>query len=209
MQAWRRLRPNGLPGSSFPIQSRRPMSSRWPVWATVALAALAGACRNGQSAAPAPGAMPPTTVALAAAQVAPIEETTGYVATVRSLKSTAVPAADRRSDHADPRQVRRSHRGGLAGCPESIRGGRKRPCRDSRPELAAREAAVTLRASSQRRATELHTAGAISKQEQEQAADRPAAPPRPTSRRCRRRCSSRSCQLKLLHRDRAHGRHRR
>ena len=66
------------------------MSPRRAAKATVILAvAGAIACRSGQQAA-APQGMPPTPVALVTAHNTPIEESTEYVATVKSLRSTAI-----------------------------------------------------------------------------------------------------------------------
>src|SRR5213595_3206919 len=57
----------------------------------VLLLGLASACNRGQQAAAGgPPQMPPTPVALKAAVMSPIEETTEYVATLKSLRSTAV-----------------------------------------------------------------------------------------------------------------------
>src|SRR5262245_61206041 len=54
-------------------------------WAALAVAACSRAPANGT-----PAQMPPTPVTLATAQARPIEETTDYVATLKSLRSTTI-----------------------------------------------------------------------------------------------------------------------
>lgn len=66
------------------------MSSRTVALATAVLIPLvAAACKNDQAAAP-PPAMPPTPVTLAVARVAPVDDATEYVATLKSLQSTTI-----------------------------------------------------------------------------------------------------------------------
>src|SRR5262245_20487509 len=145
------------------------MSPRWPVAATVAIVAFAGACRNGQSAGPAGGGMPPTPVVVAAAQVTPIEQTTEYVATVRSLRSTAIqPQIDGQITQIFVKSGDRVAQGAPVVQIDPRR--QEAAVSGQQAELAAREAAVTFARQQAERAAELYKAGAISKQEQEQAA---------------------------------------
>jgi len=145
------------------------MSSRWPVGATVVIVAFAGACRDGQSAVPAGGGMPPTPVVVAAAEVTPIEETTEYVATVRSLRSTAIqPQIDGQITQIFVKSGDRVAQGAPVVQIDPRR--QEAAVSGQQAELAAREAAVTFARQQSQRATELYAAGAISKQEQEQAA---------------------------------------
>ena len=66
------------------------MSSRTVALAIAVLAPLsATACTRGEPAGP-PPAMPPTPVALAVAKMAPVDEATEYVATLKSLHSTSI-----------------------------------------------------------------------------------------------------------------------
>ncbi len=113
--------------------------------------------------------MPPTPVAVSEARLAPIEDATEYVATLKSLRSTPIqPQIDgqitqifvKSGDHVaqgarlvqiDPRRQQAA-------------------VSSQEAERAAREAAVTLARQQAQRANELLAAGAISKQEQEQAA---------------------------------------
>src|SRR5262245_9969879 len=56
--------------------------------AIAALTATAIACSKGETAAP--PAMPPTPVTLSVAKTSPVDEATEYVATLKSLHSTAI-----------------------------------------------------------------------------------------------------------------------
>jgi RND family efflux transporter MFP subunit len=141
-------------------------------WRTVGLttAALAllleSACNKGESAPP--PAMPPTPVALAAATAAPIEDATEYVATLKSLRSTVIQpqidgqitqilvtsgdrvAAGTRLMQIDPRRQQAA-------------------VSSQEAERASRQEAVNYARQQAQRTRELLAAGAISKQEQEQA----------------------------------------
>lgn len=145
------------------------MSLSWSVGATVVLAVLLGACRNGQSAAPQGVALPPTPVGVSIAQVTPIEDSTEYVASVRSLRSTAIqPQIDGQITQIFVKSGDRVAQGAPIAQIDPRR--QEAAVSGQQAELAAREAAVTYARQQAQRATELYTAGAISKQEQEQAA---------------------------------------
>ena len=139
--------------------------------ALLSLAALsaAAACNSSGAPAAAPPAMPPTPVELAVAQPAPVEDATEYVATLKSLHSTAVqPQVD-----GQITQIRvASGQRVAAGAPlMQIDAQRQRAAVSSQEaELAARSAAVAFARQQAQRTGELFAAGAISKQEQEQAA---------------------------------------
>jgi RND family efflux transporter MFP subunit len=144
------------------------MSLRGVAGAAAVLAASAGiACGNRQQAGPPPG-MPPTPVALVAAHVTPIEESTEYVATVKSLRSTAIqPQIDGQITQI---LVKSGVHVALGAPLMQIDPRRQQAAVSSQEaELAAREAAVALARQQAQRTTELLAAGAISKQEQEQA----------------------------------------
>jgi RND family efflux transporter MFP subunit len=143
------------------------------VMVVVALVVALG-CKRGADAPPGSQgaqnsqAFPPTPVQLAAARLAPIEDSTEYVATLKSLHSTSiqsqaegeiaqifVKSGDRVTEGArlvqiDPRRQQAA-------------------VMSQQAELAAREANVAYARQQQQRASELYTAGAISKQELEQA----------------------------------------
>jgi RND family efflux transporter MFP subunit len=132
-------------------------------------AVLASAACRSDPAAQAPPAMPPTPVALATATAAPVEDATEYVATLKSLQSTAVqPQVDGQITQIQVVSGQRVARGAPL---MQIDPRRQQAAVSSQvAELAAREAAVGFARQQAQRASELFTAGAISKQEQEQAA---------------------------------------
>jgi len=137
--------------------------------AAISLSAVltTAACRS-DSAAQAPPALPPTPVALAVAAPAPIEDTTEYVATLKSLKSTAVqPQVDGQITQIDVVSGQRVVRGAPLMQIDPRR--QQAAVSSQEAELAARQAAVTFARQQAQRASELYAAGAISKQEQEQA----------------------------------------
>ncbi len=130
-------------------------------------AAVTAACNGGAQNAP-PPSFPPTPVALQAAKAMPIEDATEYVASLRSLRSTAIqPQID-----GQVTQV-------LVKSGERVRQGQPLVQIDPRrqqaavssyeAERASREASVAYARQQAQRAAELYAAGAISKQEQEQA----------------------------------------
>ena len=144
------------------------MSSRTVALAIAVLATLsATACNRGEPAGP-PPAMPPTPVALAVAKMAPIDDATEYVATLKSLRSTTiqpqidgqitqifVKSGDRVRAGRPPDADRSAAAAGGGVEPGSrARGARKR---------------VAFARQQQQRSSELFAAGAISKQELEQA----------------------------------------
>lgn len=129
------------------------------------------ACGGGQQAGPAAGPpqMPPTAVALQPAQLSPIEETTEYVATLKSLQSTTVqPQTDGQITQIFVKSGDRVARGAPLVQIDPRR--QQAAVSSQEAEVAAREAAVALARQQSQRANELLAAGAISKQEQEQAA---------------------------------------
>jgi RND family efflux transporter MFP subunit len=146
------------------------MSLRKAALVTAVLAAIGGsACRNSQSAGAASGGMPPTQVALEAAHMSALEEATEYVATVKSLRSTAIqPQIDGQITQIF---VKSGDRVPLGAPLMQIDQRRQQAAVSSQEaEQAAREAAVAYARQQAQRANELLAAGAISKQEQEQAA---------------------------------------
>jgi RND family efflux transporter MFP subunit len=114
-------------------------------------------------------APPPTPVGVSVAQVTPIEDSTEYVASVRSLRSTAIqPQIDGQLTQIFVKSGDRVAQGAPIAQIDPRR--QEAAVSGQQAELAAREAAVTYARQQAQRATELYTAGAISKQEQEQAA---------------------------------------
>jgi RND family efflux transporter MFP subunit len=145
------------------------MSLRGPVRAALAIAVFAGGCRSGLPASPPGGGLPPTPVAVTAAQITPIEEATEYVATVRSLRSTAIqPQIDGQITQIFVKSGDQVAQGAPIAQIDPRR--QEAAVSGQQAELAAREVAVAFARQQAQRATELYTAGAISKQEQEQAA---------------------------------------
>ncbi|HEY7292154.1 MAG TPA: efflux RND transporter periplasmic adaptor subunit [Vicinamibacterales bacterium] len=147
------------------------MSLRTAATATALFAAaLATACKSSQQAgAPPGGGMPPTPVQLTTAKIAPIEDTTEYVATVKSLKSTAVqPQIEGQITQIFVKSGDRVRPGAPLVQIDPQR--QQAAVTSQEAELAAREAAVTFARQQAQRSSELLEAGAISRQEQEQAA---------------------------------------
>ncbi len=136
--------------------------------AVVILGLTMGACQSSQSAGP-PPAMPPTPVTLAVARVVPVEDATEYVATLKSLRSTTVqPQVDGQITQIHVVSGQRVSQGAPLAQIDARR--QQAAVSSQEAELAAREAAVTFARQQAQRANELLAAGAISKQEQEQAA---------------------------------------
>ena len=136
---------------------------------TVVLAA--SGCRSGSSAQQQqpPGGMPPTPVALAVAAASPVEDATEYVATLKSLRSTIVqPQIDGQITQIDVVSGQRVARGAPLMQIDARR--QQAAVSSQQAEVAAREAAVGFARQQAQRTSELYAAGAISKQEQEQAA---------------------------------------
>jgi RND family efflux transporter MFP subunit len=136
--------------------------------ASIVIASLAAsACQSKQSAGP-PPAMPPTPVALAVAHVAPVEDATEYVATLKSLHSTTVqPQVDGQITQIGVVSGQRVSQGAPLMQIDARR--QQAAVSSQEAERAAREAAVRFAHQQAQRANELLAAGAISKQEQEQA----------------------------------------
>lgn len=140
--------------------------------ALVAVAAAAGAltgCNRGQAPPPGASAMPPTAVKITVAASKPIQDATEYVATLKSLHSTSiqpqtdgqitniyVKSGDRVAEGAPLMQIDPRRQQAAVSSQEA--------------ERASKEAAVTYARQQAQRAQELFKAGAISKQEEEQAA---------------------------------------
>jgi RND family efflux transporter MFP subunit len=138
------------------------------IGALVLTASVGAGCRSGGSAA-APPAMPPTPVALAVAKPAPVEDATEYVATLRSLHSTAIqPQVDGQITQIQVASGQRVARGAPLMQIDARR--QQAAVSSQEAELAARAAAVTFARQQAQRSAELLAAGAISKQEQEQSA---------------------------------------
>jgi RND family efflux transporter MFP subunit len=136
--------------------------------ALAALASIVSGC-NRAPAGPPPGqVMPPTPVALALARATPIEETSEYVASLKSLRSTTIqPQIDGQITRI---LVTSGDRVGQAAPLFQIDARRQQAAVSSQQaELAAAEAGVSYARQQQQRSSELYSAGAISKQALEQA----------------------------------------
>jgi multidrug efflux pump subunit AcrA (membrane-fusion protein) len=133
--------------------------------------------------------MPPTPVALADARPTAIEDTTEYVATLKSLRSTTVqPQIDGQITQILVKSGDRVAQGAPLAQIDPRR--QQAAVSSQEAERASKEAAVAFARQQQQRASELYAAGAVSKQELEQAqtALRTADA---DLQSCRRRCSSR------------------
>jgi RND family efflux transporter MFP subunit len=137
--------------------------------AIVALAAaMCQACDNkGQSPA-APPAMPPTPVVLSTAKAVPIDDATEYVATLRSLHSTTIqPQVEGQITQIFVKSGDRVRQGASLVQIDPRR--QQAAVSSQEAERAARAAAVNFARQQAQRARELLAAGAISRQEEEQA----------------------------------------
>jgi RND family efflux transporter MFP subunit len=135
--------------------------------AAAALLVLAGCSRN-QAAAPGGMAFPPAAVKIATVTPTNIEDATEFVATLKSLHSTTIqPQIDGQITQIYVKSGDRV----AAGAPLMQIDPRRQEAAVSSQEAerAAREAAVNYARQQQQRASELYAAGAISKQELEQA----------------------------------------
>lgn len=133
----------------------------------VAVALAATVCRPSQSAGP-PPAMPPTPVGLAVARVAPIEEVTEYVGTLKSLRSTAIqPQIEGQITQIFVKSGERVRDGAPLVQIDPRR--QQAAVTSQEAERAARQEAVNFARQQEQRTKELYAAGAVSKQEQEQA----------------------------------------
>src|SRR5471032_1384658 len=129
--------------------------------------AVASACNRAPAGPPAGQAMPPTPVALAVAQAAPIEDSSEYVASLKSLRSTTVqPQIDGQITKILVAAGARVSQG--APLMEIDARRQQAAVSSQQAELAAAEAAVSYARQQQQRNSELLTAGAISKAQAEQ-----------------------------------------
>jgi RND family efflux transporter MFP subunit len=136
-------------------------------WAVVAAAATT-ACNRGQQTPAGPPQMPPTPVKIEVARVAPIEDTTEYIATVKSLRSTAIqPQIDGQITQIFVKSGDRVRQGAPMMQIDQRR--QQAAVSSQEAELGARDAAVTFARQQAQRSAELLAAGAISRQELEQA----------------------------------------
>jgi RND family efflux transporter MFP subunit len=131
------------------------------------LAVLAG-CNRGAEAPAGPPSFPPAAVKLEIAKPAPIEHTSEYIAVLKSLRSTAVqPQIDGQVTEIF---VKSGDRVGQGQRLVQIDSSRQQAAVSSQEaERAARDADVNYARQQFQRATELMAAGAISRQELEQA----------------------------------------
>lgn len=126
------------------------------------------ACNRAQNGGGAPPAFPPAAVKIEAAKPAPIEDMSEYVATLKSLRSTAVqPQIDGQITDIYVKSGDRVARGARLVQIDASR--QQAAVSSQEAERAAREADVAFARQQQQRTSELYAAGAISKQEQEQA----------------------------------------
>jgi RND family efflux transporter MFP subunit len=133
------------------------------------LAGLAVSCGGGAPEGQgAPQGFPPTPVKIVDARTTPIEDATEYVATLKSLRSTTIqPQIDGQITQIF---VKSGDRVGQGDKLMQIDPRRQQAAVSSQEaERASREANVAYARQQQQRANELFAAGAISKQEQEQA----------------------------------------
>jgi RND family efflux transporter MFP subunit len=133
------------------------------MWAVLA----AAACNRTQTAG-SPPQMPPTPVTLVTAAAKPIEETTEYVAMLKSLRSTTIqPQIDGQITQILVKSGDRVRQGTPLMQIDPRR--QQAAVSSQEAERAAREAAVAFARQQAQRARDLYAAGAISKQEQERA----------------------------------------
>jgi RND family efflux transporter MFP subunit len=131
------------------------------------LAVAAAACNRGQAPPGAQG-MPPAAVQLAVAQTKPVEDASEYVATLKSLHSTTIqPQIDGQITQIYVKSGDRVKQGAPLVQIDPRR--QQAAVSSQEAERASKEAAVNYARQQAQRATELLKAGAISKQEQEQA----------------------------------------
>jgi RND family efflux transporter MFP subunit len=133
------------------------------LWAALAVAACNRAQTNGP-----PPQVPPTPVTLATAEARPIEDTTEYVATLKSLRSTTIqPQIDGQITNILVKSGDRVRQGAPLMQIDPRR--QQAAVSSQEAERAAREAAVAFARQQAQRTQDLYAAGAISKQEQERA----------------------------------------
>ena len=130
--------------------------------------ALLTACNRAPEAPPGAFAFPPAVVKIEAAHPAPIEDTTEYVALLKSLHSTAIqPQIDGQITEIFVKSGDRVRQGARLVQIDPSR--QQAAVSSQEAERAAREADVAFARQQHQRASELLTAGAISRQELEQA----------------------------------------
>jgi len=143
------------------------MRFRTVMTASAACVAVLTGCNRGAQAPAGPPAFPPVVVQLETAKPAPIEDSSEYVAVLKSLRSTAVqPQIDGQVIEILAKSGDRVRQGQRLVQIDSSR--QQAAVSSQEAERAAREADVAYARQQQQRATELLAAGAISKQEQEQ-----------------------------------------
>jgi RND family efflux transporter MFP subunit len=138
-------------------------------FAVAAALAVAAGCNGGGAAMP-PGAQafPPTPVQLAPAKLAPIEDATEYVATLKSLHSTSVqPQADGQITEIFVSSGDRVAQGARLVQIDPRR--QQAAVTSQQAEVASREASVVYARQQAQRVSALYASGAVSKQEEEQA----------------------------------------
>jgi RND family efflux transporter MFP subunit len=134
--------------------------------ATLLIACTGSACNQGASGGP--PSFPPTPVVLAPATLKPIEDATEYVATLKSLKSTAIqPQIDGQITQIFVKPGDRVPEGAPLVQIDPRR--QQAAVSGQEADRAAREVALNFARQQAQRAHELYAAGAISKQEMEQA----------------------------------------
>ncbi len=136
--------------------------------AGIACLAITAGCNNTTQGQGGPPAFPPTPVKLETAAAAPIEDATEYVGTLKSLRGTAIqPQIDGQVTEIFVASGQRVEQGARLVRIDSSR--QEAAVASQQAEQAARAADVGFARQQQQRASELHTAGAISKHEFEQA----------------------------------------
>ena len=143
-----------------------PVKHRFAIAAMVVVIAAAGCNRN--SVAPGAGMeFPPTAVGLAEARPAPIQDSSEYVASLKSLRSTTVqPQIDGQITQIMVKSGDRVQQGASLMQIDPRR--QQAAVTSQEAERAAREADVAFAEQQYQRASSLFAAGAISKQELEQ-----------------------------------------
>jgi len=146
------------------------MQSYRAALAATFLSVTVTACGGGEPAAGAGGggAFPPTPVTIVDAKMTPLEDTTEYVATLKSLRSTTIkPQIDGQITQIFVKSGDRVAQGARLMQIDPRR--QQAAVSSQEAERAAREANVAYARQQEQRTSELFAAGAISKQELEQA----------------------------------------
>ena len=148
---------------------KTPMRLRGPAGAAGMLAALTLGCgQGGPGATAAAPVFPPAAVKVVTAGTADIEDATEYVATLKSLNSTSVqPQIDGQITEISVKSGDRVEQGAPLMQIDPRR--QQAAVSSQEAERASREASVNYARQQEARATELYSAGAISKAELEQA----------------------------------------